>query len=275
MQTTSPRDPRVGGVLRLVCGLALTPSVVAVCAAFSSRIHVGALGGNIAAFAGATLIPILALAIAASAEVALAPTLFVAVTAIASLIAVALVQPAPLTAVLLVDGALVGVAWACGTSLGRRVQHASHLLPACVVAASADIVSLLSPEGPTHAIVKSDRALTVLAVWFPVPGSSALAPALGVGDLLFIGLVFGVAVAHHLPYARTVLLAVLGTSLAGLAAAWLGVAVPALVPIAAAILLGLPMVRNVRPADRSAAKWSVVIAGSIVLATVVRGFFSR
>jgi hypothetical protein len=269
-----PASPS-GGALRLALGLALTPGVVGVAAALLPAVRVSAGFANAVAFAGATLVPILALSILAKAEGTLGLTLGVAAGAAGLLIALGFVQHAPIAAMLLVDSALVALAWAIGASIGRRVQHASHLLPACVVAASADLVSLLSPEGPSHAIAESDRALSVLAVWFPVPGSHALAPALGVGDLLFIALVFGVAVVHRLPYARTVVLAALGTSVAGVAAALLGVAVPALLPISAAILLGLPSVRRLRPADRRAATWSMVIAGAVVTATLVRGLFSR
>jgi hypothetical protein len=264
-----------GGLLRVALGLALTPSLVGVAAAVLPAVHVAPGAAAVIAFGGATLVPILALAIAATAEVSLAITLGVGLTALGVLIAIALRHPAPVLAMLLVDTALVGLAWVIGASIGRRVQHASHLLPACVVAASADLVSLLSPEGPTHAIARSDRALSVLAVWFPVAGTRAMAPALGVGDLLFMALVFGVAAVHGLPYARTVFLAALGTAVAGAVAALLGVAVPALVPIAAAILLGLPMVRRPRPADRSATKWSIVITSTVVVATAIRSVVAR
>jgi hypothetical protein len=261
--------------LRLALALAFTPAVVALAALLLPRLGVGPLAANMIAFGGATFVPILALALAATVHSTRALALGIAVLASAALLGLAVLQPGPICAMLLVDSALVALAWVLGASIGRRVQHASHLLPACVVAASADLVSLLSPEGPTHAIARSDRALSVLAVWFPVPGTRALAPALGVGDLWFMALVFGVAAVHRLPYARTVLLAAAGTSVAGLVAAWLGVAVPALVPIATAILLGLPMVRRVRPADRAATKWSIVIAGSIVVAVALRSFFAR
>jgi hypothetical protein len=177
--------------------------------------------------------------------------------------------------VLLVDTALVCLSWALGCSLGRRVQHVAHLLPACVVAASADIVSLLSPEGPSHAIAESERALSVLATWFPVPGSSALSPALGVGDLLFMALVFGVARAHGLPYARCLLACLGGTALAGVVAAWSGLAVPALVPIAAVLVLVLPPIRQLRHSDRNAARWSMLIASSMALATFARTLLDR
>jgi hypothetical protein len=263
------------GLFRLALGLGLTPCGVALAALLLPRAHVSGGVGNAVAFAGATLLPIVALAIAATAELQLAVAMGLAGVAALVLVGLAFVQHVPITAMVLVDGALVSLAWAVGSSIGRRVQHASHLLPACVVAASADLVSLLSPEGPSHAIAESDRALSVLATWFPVPGSHAIAPALGVGDLLFMALVFGAAIVHHLPYARAVVLCVLGTAAAGFASAWFGVAVPALVPISAAILLGLPQVRRVRAADRTAATWSMLIAGAVVFGVAVRSIFSR
>jgi hypothetical protein len=142
------------------------------------------------------------------------------------------------------------------------------------VAASADVVSLVSPEGPSHAIANSDRALSVLAIWFPVPASTALAPALGVGDLLFIALVLGVALAHGLPYARAVLCCAIGTALAGFAAAIFGVAIPALVPIAGAVIIGLPAARRLRAVDRKAARWSMLIAVVVAVATIGRSRIS-
>jgi hypothetical protein len=278
---TRPAEAPLRGVnhrtslFRLAVGLGLTPCGVGAAALLLPSVHVSAGVGNAVAFAGATLLPIVALAIAATAELQLAATLSLAGIAGALLIALAFVRHAPITAMLLVDGALVSLAWAVGTSIGRRVQHASHLLPACVVAASADLVSLLSPEGPSRAIAESDRALSVLATWFPVPGSHAIAPALGVGDLLFMALVFGAALVHRLPYARAVVLCVLGTAAAGFASAWFGVAVPALVPISATILLGLPQVRRVWAADRTATTWSMLIAGTVVFGVAVRSFFLR
>ncbi|HEY4103986.1 MAG TPA: hypothetical protein VGM44_08845 [Polyangiaceae bacterium] len=260
---------------RVVLGLGLTPCVAWFTMLLAPRVHVSAMFGNALAFAGGALLPIGALALATKTELGRAATLVIAGLAAATLLALAFTHPTALAEMLLVDAALVALGWALGASLGRRVQHASHLLPACVVAACADCVSLLSPEGPTHAIAQSDRALSLLATWFPVLGTNALAPALGVGDLLFLGLVFGVAMVHGMPYLRTLSLALAGASCAGLIAARLEVAVPALLPIGAAILLGLPMARRVRPADRAATKWSLVIASAIVIAVLARKFLSR
>ena len=274
-QTVPGTTPPTGSIWQLGLGLLLTPAVVAIACYALPNVQVGTSAANVTAFAGATLFPILGLSLAARYEVKLALALGVAASAATLLLALVLVQPAPIATVLLVDTALVCLSWALGGSLGRRVQHPAHLFPACIVAASADLVSLLSPEGPSHAIAKSERALSVLAVWFPVPGSSAVAPALGVGDLLFIAVVFGVARTHGLPYARCVLACALGTALAGVAAAWTGLAVPALVSIAAVLLLALPAIRKLRRADRGAARWSMLIASSVAIATVARTLLGR
>ena len=60
--------------------------------------------------------------------------------------------------------ALVVVSHTLGASIGRRIAHAGHVAPACAIAAAADIASIVSPEGPTHAIATSDAALSVLAI---------------------------------------------------------------------------------------------------------------
>lgn len=260
---------------RLGLGLLLTPCALMIAARTLPQVQVGLRAADVIAFGGATLIPILGLAVAATAEVSFALALAVALPATAALLVLAFVQPAASTALLLVDTALVCLAWAFGTSLGKRVQHASHLFPACVVAASADLVSLVSPEGPSHAIAESDRALSLLAVWFPVPGTHAIAPALGVGDLVFMALVFGVARAHRLPYVRSVLLCASGTAVAGFAAGWFGVAVPALVPIAAAVVLGLPAIRQLRRADRGVARLAMLLALSVAVASAARSLLLR
>jgi hypothetical protein len=261
----------------LALGLALTPCAALASAALLRGAHIGAALADALAFAGAALLPVFGLASGARYKGALVVALCVGLLAGSVLLTLAAfgARVGPTVSLVAVDSALVALAWSVGASIGRRVQHASHLLPACVVAASADLVSLLSPEGPSHAIAQSDRALSVLATWFPVPGGHALAPALGVGDLLFMGLVLGVARAQALPYTRTVFLCALGTALAGVAAATLGVAIPALLPIAACLIAGLPAVRALRSNERKAALWSMLIAGSVALASIARNFLVR
>ena len=261
--------------LALALGLAVTPCAVGLVASSFSDSRVPQGLANAIVFAGGGLLPVLGLSIAATCQ---APLGFALVLAAASGVAVVALAPAmhaPLAAAIVVDVSLVALAWALGCSLGRRVQHASHLLPACVVAACADLASVLTPEGPSHAIVESERALSLFASSFPEPGAHAVAPALGVGDLLFMGLVFGVARAHTLPYARVVLLCLLGTAVAGAIAAASGLAVPALPAIALCVLVGTPSARRLRPADRRVARWSMLIACPIALLTIARNVLLR
>jgi len=270
----APARPCHAGVWRLGVGLLLTPIAVTFAADSFPHWRLEERLADATAFVGATLFPILGLALVAMVEVRLLFALAVAAGSATSLLLVAIVRPPPLITVQVVDTTLVCLSWALGCTLGRRVQHAAHLFPACVVAASADLVSLLSPEGPSHEIAGNEQALSVLAVWFPVPGNAAVAPALGVGDLLFMALAFGVAHKHGLPYTRCVFACLLGTALAGVAAACFGQAIPALIPIAAMLVLTLPGIRQLQRKDRAAALWSMLIAGAVALATIARTLLS-
>src|SRR3954467_8344009 len=98
------------------------------------------------------------------------------------------------------NAALLAFAWATGAPVGRRIEHAGHLLPATFVAAAADLASVASSWGPSKAIVANERALSLLAISAPVPGVLAAAPVLGVGDLIFVALVLGTLDAKKLPY---------------------------------------------------------------------------
>lgn len=255
---------------RLSFGLLLTPTAVSVAVALLPGLTVGRGLADFIAFFGATSVAIGGLAIATATPVPLRVGLGVALAAGLALLAVVSVGSFGAVSLVVVDSALVALAWGLGASLGRRVQHASHLFPACVVAASADVISLLSPEGPSHAIARDERALSLLAIGFPVPSSRAFAPVLGVGDLLFIAFVLGVVSVHGLGYGRALGCVVAGVAVAGFAAAVLGVAVPALVSIAAATILGMPSIRRLRSADRLAAHASMAIAVSLLIATLAR-----
>src|SRR6185503_12189742 len=149
-----------------------------------------------------------------------------------------------------------------------------HLLPACVVAAAADLASVLHPAGPSRAISGSDAALSVLSVQFPVPGAAAVAPVLGVGDLLFLAVVLGVVTAHGLPLLRAAALGLAGVFVAGALAAWARAPIPALVPIAALTALGLPAARRLRPEDRRVAWIVAVIAVGVAGGVVLQRYLS-
>jgi len=220
-------------------------------------------------FGGGVLASIVPIALAAQSTLPTRAAVALGLSALAILVAMAIVGPRGVATVALVNTGLVAFAHAAGGGIGRHVQHEGHLLPACVVAAAADIASVVHPSGPTHAVVRSERALSVLALSFPVPGTRALAPVIGFGDLMFLALVFGAVVVHGLPLLRTALLAAVGLALAGALSAWLATGVPAIVPIAAALCLGIPAVRRVRPEDRKTTRIAITVAIAVVLGVLL------
>jgi hypothetical protein len=253
---------------RAVLGFLLTPLVLGLAGAVLPRVQVGEQSASMIVYAGAASTALVALAVLAGSyppwkwRVAAATVAACAIAAFAWGAAVGMAAP------IAINAALVVAAWAIGTSIGRRIEHPGHLLPACVVVAAADATSIASQWGPTHALAESEVALSLFAVGFPVPGTSAFAPALGVGDLIFMAIVFGAVAAHRLSVARAALFCALGTAVAGAASAALETAVPALVPIAAAVVLGIPEARRVRPRDRRAATLAMIVAASVAAAVI-------
>ena len=119
-------DSRVAW-LRLALGLALTPSAAWSANAVLSGRAVGSGLGSALSFGGAALLPILGLALAATCQALPVVASCVAAASAATLIALASLHANPSTTLLLVDSALVALAWALGTSIGRRVQLARLL----------------------------------------------------------------------------------------------------------------------------------------------------
>ncbi len=169
-----------------------------------------------------------------------------------------------------VNTALLAGSALVGGAIGSRVQHPGHLLPACAIAAAADLYSLSTPSMPTHSVLTSERALSLVTVGVPIPGVGVVAPVLGAGDLVFVALVLGVARAHALSPARVLLAGALGLALAGGLSAALSAAVPALVPLAGAYVALVPRAREVAPADRRAARLGVLVALAVLVASGVR-----
>jgi hypothetical protein len=178
----------------------------------------------------------------------------------AALLFVGLTHGATLAHGLLVDLALVALAAALGSLVGERVEAAGHLLPACVVAGCADVASVIHPDGPTHRITESERALSLAAYSFPPPGFRELAPGLGAGDLIFVALVLAVAGRHGLPFRRTAVLSVIGALAAGALSAAFEAPFPALPLIGLAVVAGLPAARQIPRKDRTVAQFSMVLA---------------
>jgi hypothetical protein len=251
-------------------GLLVTPALTCVAALVFPRLSLSEAGEAALHYGAATTSALVALAIAARGGLGDRAAVAMIVAG-AALVGVAFVaNPGAVVAAVLVNLGLTAGAHAAGGSIGRRVAHPGHLLPACAVAAAADLASVVHPAGPSHAIAGSERALSLLAIGFTVPGTHAVAPVLGLGDLVFLALVFGAAVAHGLSLFRVALAAACGVALAGAFAALLQREVPALIPIGAAIVAGVPAARRVRQEDRRTTVFAVAAAIAVAIAVLVR-----
>jgi hypothetical protein len=140
-----------------------------------------------------------------------------------------------------------------------------------VVASAADLVSVLHPSGPTHAIAESDRALGALALAAPILGDAAFTFVLGVGDLVFAALLLGVARKHGVPAWRVALLVTVGAALSLGLAAVTARPIPALPAIGLASVAGVPAFRRLAPRDRPTALAAIVLAAAVVAGLLVRG----
>ncbi|HEY4121157.1 MAG TPA: hypothetical protein VGM56_25005, partial [Byssovorax sp.] len=233
-------------------------------------LRVGDAAASAITFVGATVVVIAPLALAAPARPSTRAAVGAATLAIACVVVAALARPDVRVAAALVDFGLVALAAAAGGGIGRRIQHPGHLAPACAVAAAADLASVLSPAGPTRAIASSERALSLLAVGFAVPGTHAVAPSIGLGDALFIALALGCASAHGLGVARLAIACAVGLAAAGALSAATAAPIPALVLVAAAVVAASPRARAVRREDRTTTQVAFAIAAGVALAVVLQ-----
>lgn len=265
----SAPDPTRGSPWWAV-GLVAAPALTAAGLALAPHVTASEGTADLATFVLGAGTGLVALALAAPGALPKRAAIALGVASAASLGLAAALGVHARWALVGVNAALVAFAHAVGGAVGRRVAHPGHLLPACVVAAVADLASVLHPAGPSHAIASSQRALAVLTVGAAVPGTRLVAPALGAGDLLFLALVFGAAAAHRLSVPRAALLGGAGVLAAGLLSGLLGAPVPALVTIGVALVVGMPAARRLRPEDRRTAGLSAAIAVAVLAALLVQ-----
>ncbi len=270
-----PAQTDAGGSPWFAVGLIAAPAITIAGLVVAPHLAIGEGAAALVTFVGGASTGLAALAIAAPGKLSPRTTLTLAVGSAGALGAAAAMGVGSRWALVLVNAAIVTFAHAVGGAVGRRVAHPGHLLPACVVAAAADLASVLHPAGPSHAIASSDRALAVLTLGAAVPGTPHVAPALGAGDLLFLALVLGAAATHRMSIARTAALGAAGVIAAGILSAIVGAPVPALVTIGVAIVAGLPAARRLRAEDRRTAGLSVAIAAAVLAALGMQRLTAR
>ena len=259
-------------LLVAVAGLIAAPILLGLLSAVAPYVHVGVGAIDLVTFGGATSLVLLSLGLQSVGKFPRPAWWTVAILAAACLIAIAVSGLKSTAAAVAVSASLLALGHAIGSTVGSRIEHPGHLLPACVVAGCVDIVSVIHPSGPSHAVVESQRALDLLTVGFPVLGTAVVAPAIGVGDVVFIALILGTAARHGISRWRVVILCAAAIAASGVASALLERAVPALPAIGFATVLGIGPARRLAPKDRKVA--AVFMFGAVVLAvgTVVSRF---
>lgn len=248
-------------------GIALTPTVIVIASILAPRLRPSPAVADLIAFVGATGTALASLVLLSKAPVVRWTRRGLCAAAVVALIFVGATRATSTLAAVSVAFGLLILAHAIGDFVGEHIEHPGHLFPACVVASAADIVSVVHPKGPSHAVASSARALELMAMSFPVMGTSEHAPTIGIGDLLFVALLLGAARRHGLSRARATILIAAGIALSGLLSAWLSTAVPALPAVGLAVVVGIAPARALRRRDRTVA--AVFMVGAVVVAVGV------
>lgn len=260
--------------LWVAAGLSFTPLILSSAIWLAPLLQLSHATQDLSTFLGA--VSTLSISLFLLAQGRLPTRGWIAVGAIASLTlgitAYAGVQSA--FAITVVGTTLVALGHTIGHAVGSRIEHPGHLLPACVVAGCVDLASVIHPKGPTHAIVSSERALDLLTLSFPVLGTEAFAPSIGVGDIVFAALLLGTAARHRLSTLRFASLITVGLVLAGVLSALLLRAVPALPTIGLCTVLGVRQTRQLRPRDRKTATLFMIGAVALGVGVVISRFLA-
>ncbi|MFN3202381.1 MAG: hypothetical protein ACE366_28540 [Bradymonadia bacterium] len=98
---------------------------------------------------------------------------------------------------------LLSLAHSLGVAIGGKVLDPAWIWPLALVGAGADVMSLMSPEGPTHQIVEAGPSLTWIAtlIHMPTPGLG-VTPIIGVGDIAFTGVMLRAVAVNGLSWRR-------------------------------------------------------------------------
>jgi len=172
----------------------------------------------------------------------------------------------PVGARMVVGLSLVVVSFGAGTILAGMVESARYVVPICLVAAMADIWSVLA--GPTKKIVESKNELVMRHAFVGQPfiGADEMNPVAGVADIVFIAMFLCIAARLRLNMRRA-LLGAFGGLLAGLIVAAAAGGVPGLPFIGAGfVLANWPAVR---PGRAEMVKTLVFMAALLAVFTVM------
>ena len=147
-----------------------------------------------------------------------------------------------------------------GSLLAALVESPRYVLPMCVVAAVADVWSVL--DGPTRQIIESRNQFVLDHVFVSYPAAAeTIRPVAGVADLVFVGLFLCVAARLGLSLRRSIVGMFAGFAV-GLAAAALTGGAPGLPFIGAGLLAA--NWKDIKPGRDEIVKTAVLLAVLLV-----------
>lgn len=158
-----------------------------------------------------------------------------------------------------------------GGLLGSRIEHPGHLLFVGWVSSLADIASVYHHAGITHAVAESVAVLSVVALPFPMLGTSDIVPFLGGGDLVFLAMYFAVARNHGLSGTRMFAGLTLGLTATLVSLVVVQAVVPALPFLAAGVMVLVPEARRPPRAQRTPALVFAIFMSLFVVALLTVG----
>ncbi len=208
---------------------------------------IAGFGAAFAMVAGAVLL-VGALAPAASPKGAIA-----LIAPLGVIVAVGWWSPRGMVGALAVVGALLTGGSLVGGIVGAGVKHPGHLLVVAWVSSLADLYSVLSPHGVSAHVIRSQAALSLAALSWPIPGTPDISPVLGVGDVMLSTVYLVVARRHRMGIARMVIALTVGYAATFVALLVCQRALPVLPFLAGAVLLIVPGARKLQAKDRRTA----------------------
>ncbi len=166
--------------------------------------------------------------------------------------------------------ALLVAGGALGAAVGGRIEHPGHLLPVVVVSLIVDSFSVFHSAGPTAAIVERPAVIALVALPWPVLGTTEIAPVLGVGDVVFAALYLAAARKFHLGLGRTVAALAVGLLITMMGVLFVSLPLPALVGMGLAMLAVHPRARKLPDKDRRKALLVMAILGVALVILLLR-----
>jgi len=157
-----------------------------------------------------------------------------------------------------------------GSVVGSRITSPGHLLFVAIVSGLADVWSVTQPGGISREIAEQPAALALLALPWPVLGTSEIPPLLGVGDAVFVGLYIAATRALGLAMRRTLFALLAGFALTTLCVVYFERPIAVLPWLGICFVIAQPKSRVVASDDRRRGAWVLTALAGVLAAWFLR-----